>query len=186
MVKMVARLEIRIPQEDKEKLERLAEALGVTVSDIMRDVVTRIAQIEKSIEVSEAIENIEKVVVKAIIKSQQFQNLLKEIKQRYEGECERWVGFNESKLFRYTCVERDYVITEENGKLVPRRIVWDIEVNEYGREWISEHGPIKEFKEIGTLGELKEFLETIEFVVDQDLERKIKEIKEMMKSGDGR
>ena len=179
---MSVRLEIRIPKEEKEKLEKLAQVFGINVSELMRNYIAKFATIEKTLEALETVKKLEKKLVDAIILSKPFQELLEKL-SKYVRLCENWVGFHESKLVQYKAIKGDvcldwYVRKGEKGYVL-ERIVWVEVCNEYGTCWYDEYNP--SYRRIERLSEVKEFLEDVEFSFEKMLEEKIEEIKSIIK-----
>ena len=168
---------------DKEKLEKLAQIFGINVSELMRSYVIKFAEIEKTLEALETVRQLEKKLVKAIIMSKPFQELLEKL-SKYVKICERYVGFHDEKLAVYNAVAIrsciNWSIAKENDIYKLYRVVWAIEKNEYGTTWLSEHNP--SYEEPTTLKEIMEFLEDVEFDADTALREKIEEIRKIIRA----
>lgn len=80
-----ARLEVRIPQEKKEMLERAVKLTGRTVSDFVRDSVEKEARKTlKDYEVMELSKRDSKVFAEALINPSEPSDELKEAAKRYK------------------------------------------------------------------------------------------------------
>jgi len=180
--KMSTRLEIRINPQDKEKLERLAQVFNINVSELLRSYIVKFTTIEKTLETLETTRMLEKKLVKALILSKPFQELLERL-VKYVRTCEKYVGFHDEKLVVYNAIAIgrciNWTIAKENGVYKLYRVVWVIEKNEYGTEWLSEHNP--SYEEPQSLREITEFLDDVEFDAETSLQQKIEEIKSIIK-----
>jgi len=179
---MSARLEIRINPQDKEKLEKLAQYAGMSVSELIRSYVIKLAEVEKTLEALETVGKLERKLVNALVLSKPFQELLEKLSE-YMTTCEQWVGYHDEKLVRYdaiagnSCLDWAVKKTDEGYRL--EKVEWVKECNEYGDCWNSEFNP--EYREPKTLSEVREFLEDIEIEFEEMLKSKIEEIKSIIK-----
>lgn len=174
----MARLEIRILDSEKEKLEKLARMLGVTVSDMMRGYVTKFAEIEKTIEIMETVKQMDMLLTEKIIESEPFQELLSKLR-KYQDSCTARVGFHSEKMVTYEGIMcTDWRITEKDGRLAVQRVIWDEECNEYGTCWKSEYNP--RYEDLSSITEIREFLDEMEFQIDTVLQEYIQDIKKSL------
>jgi len=168
-------LTIRLDRETKEQIERLSAVLGVNLSDLIRQYVIPLAKVAVTLEATKMVENLERAVLKAIIASNEFQELLKKLKKLLKEE-EFCGGYNCEYKYSYRVLPSGtgisfLTITEVD------KILWPARIERYVENWHDYW----EIEEIKTLRELVEWLRDLEETLAYNLREKIQEIKEAVR-----
>ena len=168
-------LSIRIDLETKQHLERLASALGVNLSDLLRKYIIPFARISTTLQALKMIEDLERVVVKAIVNTEEFQELLKEL---YERMVERTFceGYDCEYKHTYKVIPDTYFLTI----IKEGNMYWPAKLERY-----FDDGSIAyerwELEKVETIRELAEWLQDLENALTAGLREKIKEVKEAVR-----
>lgn len=79
---MSSQLNIRIDPETKRALQELAVKLNTTVSDLIRNVIVKVISVLSRLDELETIKTLEAKLVRAIMLTDEFQELLKKLPKR--------------------------------------------------------------------------------------------------------
>ena len=163
-------LTIRLDLETKRQLEKLAAVLDVNLSDLLRYYVIPLAKISATLETIKIVKNLEKAIVKAVIGSKEFQNLLDEVR-RHLVEKTFCAGHNCEYEQRFKIVPGSFLTIVEKGELLwPARIEHYVDPYDY---WEAE--------EVRSLKDLVEWLKDLDYTLSAYLHDKIEKIKEAIK-----
>jgi len=167
-------LTIRLDLETKRQLEKLATVLDVNLSDLLRHYVIPLAKISATLETIKMTKDLEKAVLKAIVGSKEFQNLLSEAK-KYLVEKTFCFGHDcEYEHIYETILDSFLTIVEKEGLLWPARL-----------ERYFDNGSIPyeywEVEEIRSLKDLVEWLQDLDDTFSAYLHDKIEKVKKAIK-----
>ena len=166
---------VRLDKVTKEQIEKLATMLGINLSDLMRQYVIPLAKITVTLEATKMVENLERAVLKAIIASNEFQKLLRELK-RFLKEEEFCGGYNCEYRYSYRVLPSGTSISFLTITEVDK-ILWPARIERYVEDWHDYW----EIEEIETLRDLVEWLRDLETALAYNLQEKIQEIKEAVR-----
>jgi len=167
---MQSHISVRIDPETKRKLERLAGYFGVNLSDLLRKYILPLTRAELELKALKTIKNMEKMVLKAIITSDEFQGLLRELKKFMREEefcsgcdCQYTVSFNLVPNSFLTLIEKD--------------VLWPAFVERIVEGLCTYY----ETERVETLMDLAKWLEELEYSLGVALSDKIREVKEAVR-----
>ena len=167
-------LTIRLDLETKRSLEQLASILGVNLSDLLRYYIVPFARSATMLQALKTIRELERAVLKAIIGSEEFQELLKELKKKMV-EQEFCGGYNCEYRHTYKVIPDSFLTIVEVDK-----ILWPARLERY-----FDDGSIAyerwEIEKVETVKELAEWLKDLEDTLTFRLRKKIEEIKEAVR-----
>jgi len=178
---MQARLEIRIPSQVKQDLDFLARITNQNISELIRDIIIPLTRIKTSLKAIETIEKSEKALTRAIIQLPEFQALLKEL-TKYRTSVELAKGYTSLEYEKIDMIvigdnKTYYNVIQEGDKITVRKIE-ELEVcNQYGSCWTDSYV----YRDLQSLSDLADFLETIADFLHNELEEKIEKVKEAIK-----
>ena len=163
----LARLEIRIDEDTKKRLEKLARILETTVSDIVREYAIKIALITKYIDIVDVMDATEEKIVKALLNSVPFQELFKKLIKHVDACSKVYHGTKHvyRALIGTKCLDWGIWIDERTALYKLKKITWEEDIN---------------FEEVRTLKDLRNFLNEMEQEFGNLYEQKINELKELL------
>ena len=169
-------MSVRLDRDTKEKLEGWAKQVGISLSELVRNYILKILKIQADLEIKETLKSLEERLVKALILSEDFQQLLKKLpisEKSYE------YGFNGGryefiKSFDYA----PYYVPIQRGDKIMLGKIKEIEAeNQYGRTWTDGYT----IEEVKTLWELDDFLQRVEDSISGELQVYVKSVRELLR-----
>ena len=174
---MSTHLSIRLDPEVKHYLEKLAEKLNVTISDLIRNTIVKVLNLLARLDELETIKQLEKKLVRAIMVTEEFQELLRKLPIREEH---RYVGYKSERLEHIPNVvayaDNFVVRIDSQERLILKKLVPHERCNEYGKCWTEDYYA----EDIETLDELITFLDKVEKNVDKELRAHIERIRRIL------
>ena len=161
---------MRVDPKVKEKLDKLAAYLGINLSDLLRSYILPLAEASLEIDAIKNIRFLEKAVLKAIISSKEFQQLLSELK-RFLREEEFYEGCDNDYRITLKLIPNSFLTIAEDEALWPAFI----------ERVVDNHCQYYHIEKVSSLKELADWLEDLKHTLGFLLHNKIEEVKEAIR-----
>jgi len=168
-------LTVRLDEKTKQDLEKLAVLFDIPLSELIRGYIIPFAKAALEMEAFEAMRDLEKVVVRAIISSNEFQGFLEKL-AKYLREEEFCGGVDCEYKYNFKILP-DTMLTIVEKKVYGRTLLWPGFVEKYVEDMSTHY----ELREVESLKDLAYWLEDLEYAWNKVLHDKIEEVREAIR-----